>query len=72
MNKKINIDTIITCPYCGKKKEEKMSTNSCQYFYKCSNCNKIIKPKKGDCCVYCSYADKKCPIKQKEEKNIKV
>ena len=26
-----------------------------------------LKPKKGDCCVYCSYGNVKCPPIQKEE-----
>jgi len=54
----------LTCPKCGFKKEEQMPTNACQHFYKCSNCGEVIKPKKGDCCVFCSYADSNCPPKQ--------
>jgi rubredoxin len=57
---------LFTCPECGYKKEAVMPTDTCQHFYQCSNCKKIISPKKGDCCVFCSYADKKCPLKQTE------
>lgn len=58
---KIIPNSIITCPICGYKKEEMMPTDSCQYFYECVNCKKILKPLIGDCCVYCSYGNVKCP-----------
>ncbi|WP_281744653.1 GDCCVxC domain-containing (seleno)protein [Polynucleobacter yangtzensis] len=51
----------ITCPQCGTPKKEQMPTDSCQFFYECSGCKAILKPKAGDCCVYCSYADIPCP-----------
>lgn len=54
----------ISCPYCGYKKEETMPEHACQYYYECVNCKGIIKPKKGDCCVFCSYGTVKCPSKQ--------
>lgn len=55
------LNSIITCPHCGHKKEEIMPTDSCQFFYECENCKQVIKPKQGDCCVYCSYGTVKCP-----------
>lgn len=61
MPEKIQLNSIITCPECGFKKVEKMPTDSCQFFYECTNCRKILKPKSGDCCVYCSYGSVKCP-----------
>ncbi len=54
----------ITCPECGFKKEETMPENACVHFYKCSNCGMLLKPKQGDCCVFCSYGTVKCPPKQ--------
>lgn len=57
----IILRSTITCPYCGYKKEENMPTDACQYFYECSNCKKVLKPKQEDCCVYCSYGSMKCP-----------
>ena len=65
---KISLTSIITCPNCNFAKEETMPTESCQYFYECSNCKKILKPKQGDCCVYCSYGTVPCPPVQ-ENKN---
>ncbi len=57
----ILLKSIITCPECGGQKEEEMPTDSCQFFYKCESCGEILKPKSGDCCVYCSYGSVKCP-----------
>jgi hypothetical protein len=38
-----------------------MPTNACQYFYECTSCHEVLKPLKGDCCVYCSFGTVKCP-----------
>jgi len=62
---------IITCPHCGHKKEEIMPTDACQHFYTCEKCGKTLSPKEGDCCVFCSYADSKCPPKQQEVQEAK-
>lgn len=51
----------ITCPQCGHAKEETMPTDSCLFFYECENCRTRLKPKPGDCCVFCSYGTEKCP-----------
>ena len=67
MNNTVNLDSIITCPVCGHKKQEAMPVDDCQFFYECENCKQVIKPKPGDCCVYCSYGTVKCPSKQKEK-----
>ena len=62
----MELNSTITCPHCSFKKTEIMSTNSCQYFYDCKQCKVLLKPKKGDCCVFCSYGDHSCPPIQKE------
>jgi len=41
-----------------------MPTNACQYFYACAGCGTTLRPKAGDCCVFCSYSDQVCPPKQ--------
>ncbi len=51
----------ITCPACGHAETEVMPTDACQYFYDCKGCGELLKPKPGDCCVFCSYADVACP-----------
>ena len=57
----VELSSTISCPHCGHKKDELMPTNTCQYFYECENCKQVLKPKQGDCCVYCSYGTVKCP-----------
>lgn len=56
----MKLQSIITCPECGFKKEETISQNSCQQMYQCSNCDVLLKPKGKDCCVFCSYGSEKC------------
>lgn len=57
----IILESEITCPNCEHKKTEIMPTNSCQFFYECENCKQVLKPKNGDCCVFCSYGTVPCP-----------
>ncbi|MFI5145522.1 MAG: GDCCVxC domain-containing (seleno)protein [Ignavibacteria bacterium] len=61
--------SVLTCPYCGFQKEETMPTDSCQFFYECINCKKVLRPKSGDCCVYCSYGTVRCPSKQQNNRH---
>lgn len=62
----ITLASTVTCPVCGHSKTETMPQDACQYFYDCENCKTVLKPKPGDCCVYCSYGDMPCPPKQAE------
>lgn len=64
MTIEIILKSTITCTNCGHQKEEVMPTDSCQYFYDCENCRSVLKPKAGDCCVFCSYGTVKCPPMQ--------
>jgi len=61
MSNEIIFESVITCPKCGKQTKEKMPSDSCQYFYQCSNCDALLKPKEKDCCVFCSYGSVPCP-----------
>ena len=58
------LESVITCPACGFAKAETMPTDACQFFYDCSACGARLKPKAGDCCVFCSYGTLKCPPRQ--------
>lgn len=58
------LESVLTCPQCGTQKQETMPTDVCQFFYECTACKAILRPKSGDCCVYCSYGSAKCPSKQ--------
>jgi len=55
------LQSVITCPKCGHRAEETMPTNACLFFYECSRCGATLKPKSGDCCVFCSYGSVPCP-----------
>ena len=61
------LESTITCPECGHQSKELMPTNACQYFYTCSSCQARLKPKDGDCCVFCSYGTVVCPPMQNGE-----
>ncbi len=45
-----------------------MPTDACQWFYDCKGCGVVLRPAKGDCCVFCSYADTPCPPVQEHGK----
>lgn len=60
----VELNSTITCPKCGHKKTETMPTDACQIFYECENCKTTLRPKQGDCCVYCTYGSVKCPSMQ--------
>lgn len=68
-NKSVVLQSVITCPNCGHKKEETMPTDACQFFYECKKCKTKLKPKQGDCCVYCSYGSVSCPPIQETGKS---
>ncbi|MEQ1663090.1 MAG: GDCCVxC domain-containing (seleno)protein [Thiobacillus sp.] len=51
----------LTCPDCGVTTTCTMPTDACQWFFECPACAVLLKPKPGDCCVFCSYADVPCP-----------
>jgi len=55
------LESTLTCPACGVRHSETMPTNACIYFYECPACLTLLKPLSGDCCVFCSYGDVKCP-----------
>ena len=53
--------SILTCPVCGAHHAERMAGDACQFFYQCSSCGETLRPKPGDCCVFCSYGSIPCP-----------
>ena len=60
-------ESLLTCPACGHSKLEVMPTDACQYYYECESCKQLLKPKAGDCCVFCSYGTVKCPPMQNRD-----
>jgi hypothetical protein len=44
-----------------------MPTDACLYFWSCPACGLRVRPKAGDCCVFCSYGSVPCPPKQQDK-----
>ncbi|MFW9905608.1 MAG: GDCCVxC domain-containing (seleno)protein [Candidatus Thorarchaeota archaeon] len=57
-------NSILTCPHCNFSESLMMTANQCVIFHRCTNCNTVIRPQQGDCCIFCSYGDTPCPAKQ--------
>jgi hypothetical protein len=58
------LESTIKCPYCGFNSTETMPTDHCVITYICAGCSRTLRPKPGDCCVFCSYGDVRCPPEQ--------
>ena len=52
---------IVTCPQCEQTSTATIPEDRCVFFYECPACHTMLKPKRGDCCVFCSYGDRRCP-----------
>jgi hypothetical protein len=55
------LESIITCPVCGFRRAETMPVDACVVYWECPRCKALVRPKPGDCCVYCSFATMPCP-----------
>jgi hypothetical protein len=55
------LQSTLTCPACGGTSVETMPTDACRYFHDCHHCGTLLKPRPGDCCVFCSYGSIPCP-----------
>lgn len=64
----VTLTSILTCPKCSVQTRETMPENACQFFYECRSCGTLLRPKEGDCCVFCSYGSAPCPPVQAEGK----
>lgn len=60
------LESTVICPACGTARTEAMPTDACQFFYDCTGCGAVLRPKPGDCCVFCSYGSMPCPPVQLE------
>src|SRR5947208_9714240 len=54
----------LTCPVCNHVTSETMPLDRCVIVYECEACKTMLRPKAGGCCLFCSYADKRCPFVQ--------
>ncbi|HWI28740.1 MAG TPA: GDCCVxC domain-containing (seleno)protein [Stellaceae bacterium] len=66
----VTLSSTITCPQCGGRQTEVMPTDACQFFYDCKHCGRVLRPKSGDCCVFCSYGDAPCPPMQASRDDV--
>jgi hypothetical protein len=57
----IVLESLLTCPQCGFARTETMPTDASWFYYECTNCGILLRPKHGDCCVFCSFGSVKCP-----------
>jgi hypothetical protein len=51
----------LVCPECEWTSVETMPTDACVFFHECGGCAAMLRPRPGDCCVFCSYGDRPCP-----------
>ncbi len=63
------LESVLTCPHCGFAQAEVMPNDACQFFYTCRQCQAVLRPKTGDCCVFCSYGSVPCPPVQSRQGN---
>ena len=59
--------SVLTCPACGHQREEPMPVDACLVFYHCHGCGTLLRPRPGDCCVFCSFGSAPCPPRQQQE-----
>lgn len=56
----------LTCPECGYVEVLDIPSDYCLIRHLCGRCGVTLKPKRGDCCIFCSYGDIQCVPKQLE------
>lgn len=61
------LQSVLTCPHCGARSTETMPTDACMFFFDCSACGEMLRPKAGHCCVFCSYGSVPCPPIQQQK-----
>ncbi|HEX3236278.1 MAG TPA: GDCCVxC domain-containing (seleno)protein [Gemmatimonadales bacterium] len=57
-------EATLHCPVCGVGSAATAPTDACLFFWECPACRAVIRPKAGDCCVFCSYGSAPCPPKR--------
>ncbi|HXJ07994.1 MAG TPA: GDCCVxC domain-containing (seleno)protein [Burkholderiales bacterium] len=60
------LESVLTCPGCGFARRERMPSDACQFYYECTGCGTLLRPRPGDCCVFCSFGSVKCPPMQNQ------
>lgn len=65
MNAAVQTRSTLTCPRCGHRSTHTMPLDACVFFHDCGSCGARLRPRPGDCCVFCSYGTVKCPPVQR-------
>jgi hypothetical protein len=60
----VPIETTIRCPECGETTMATMPSDACVFLWDCRACGVMLRPKPGDCCVFCSYSPVPCPSRR--------
>ncbi|MES2587220.1 MAG: GDCCVxC domain-containing (seleno)protein [Pseudomonadota bacterium] len=55
----------ITCPICLAAETLALPKGSSQHLYRCQSCKTILRPKSGDCCIFCSFGSVDCSSSEK-------
>jgi len=55
----------LTCPQCAVVTVAELPEDACVHFFECPSCNSVLRPRHGDCCVFCSYGDAPCPPRRR-------
>lgn len=53
--------SVLSCPACGARTEETMPEDACVIRWECPGCGTVLRPRDGDCCVFCSHGSVPCP-----------
>ncbi|MFI5241685.1 MAG: GDCCVxC domain-containing (seleno)protein [Gemmatimonadales bacterium] len=59
-----HLRSAITCPHCARVEELAVPIDACLFFHECAACHVMLRPKAGDCCVFCSYGTVPCPSRR--------
>jgi hypothetical protein len=65
------LESILTCPQCGVQTSARMPVDACMFFFDCPACGALLRPKPGDCCVFCSYGKVPCPPVQTQTRRTR-
>jgi hypothetical protein len=64
----LTLPSTLHCPECGFARTEIMPKDQCVWYWQCPDCATLVRPKAGDCCVYCSYGSVPCPSVQQGQR----
>jgi len=66
------MQSIIRCPQCEHRTEEKMPADACLYFYDCPTCGAKLRPKIGDLLCLLQLRIDPVPTHSGERKQVMV